>query len=133
MSSLRVDGTPRKPLAGIGAALFLLAFVASEALATIECVSPLISICNIGSVPMAVNKYDSGVRNVRAEPLREFAGERLDATRNAACGIRKRAGILTSTGAQPFTSGQGSGYRQSPSPAVWNCNLHDRFVRRARR
>jgi len=32
----RIDGSPRKPLAGIGAALFLLAFVASEALATIS-------------------------------------------------------------------------------------------------
>jgi hypothetical protein len=30
-----VDVTPRKPLPGLGAALFLLAFVASEALATI--------------------------------------------------------------------------------------------------
>jgi hypothetical protein len=35
-SSPGVDGTTRKPLAGIGAALFLLAFVASEALATIS-------------------------------------------------------------------------------------------------
>jgi len=33
--SVRDAGTPRKQLAGIGAALFLLAFVASEAAATI--------------------------------------------------------------------------------------------------
>ena len=33
--SVRAAGTPRKQLAGIGAALFLLAFVASEAAATI--------------------------------------------------------------------------------------------------
>jgi len=33
--SARAAGTPRKHLAGIGAALFLLAFVASEAAATI--------------------------------------------------------------------------------------------------
>jgi hypothetical protein len=33
--SIRAAGTPRKQLAGIGAALFLLAFVASEAAATI--------------------------------------------------------------------------------------------------
>ena len=32
--SVRAAGTPRKQLAGIGAALFLLAFVASEAAAT---------------------------------------------------------------------------------------------------
>jgi hypothetical protein len=35
-SSIRVDRTPGKPLAGIGAALFLLAFVTSEALVTIR-------------------------------------------------------------------------------------------------
>ena len=34
-SSMRVDGRSGKPLAGIGAALFLLAFVASEAAATV--------------------------------------------------------------------------------------------------
>jgi hypothetical protein len=34
-SSMRADGKSRKPLEGIGAALFLLAFVASEAGATI--------------------------------------------------------------------------------------------------
>ena len=34
-SSMRADGRPTKPLAGIGAALFLLAFVASEAAATV--------------------------------------------------------------------------------------------------
>ena len=34
-ASLRADGRSPKSLAGIGAALFLLAFVASEALATI--------------------------------------------------------------------------------------------------
>jgi hypothetical protein len=34
-SSMRAAGRSTKPLAGIGAALFLLAFVASEALATI--------------------------------------------------------------------------------------------------
>ena len=34
-SSMRADGRSTKPLAGIGAALFLLAFVASEAAATI--------------------------------------------------------------------------------------------------
>jgi hypothetical protein len=34
-ASARAAGTPRKQLAGIGAALILLAFVASEALATI--------------------------------------------------------------------------------------------------
>jgi hypothetical protein len=33
--SVRAAGTPRKQLAGIGAALFLLAFVANEAAATI--------------------------------------------------------------------------------------------------
>jgi hypothetical protein len=33
--SVRAAGTPRKQLAGIGAALFLLAFVASEAAATV--------------------------------------------------------------------------------------------------
>ena len=33
--SVRAAGTPRKQLAGIGAALFLLAFVASETAATI--------------------------------------------------------------------------------------------------
>ena len=33
--SIRAAGTPRRQLAGIGAALFLLAFVASEAAATI--------------------------------------------------------------------------------------------------
>jgi hypothetical protein len=35
-SSIRVAGPSRKPLAGIGAALFLLAFITSEALATIR-------------------------------------------------------------------------------------------------
>jgi hypothetical protein len=35
-SPLRVDGRSRKPLAGIDAALFLLVFVASEALLTIR-------------------------------------------------------------------------------------------------
>jgi len=34
-SSMRADGKSTKPLEGIGAALFLLAFVASEAAATI--------------------------------------------------------------------------------------------------
>ena len=34
-TSIRAVGPARKPLAGIGAALFLLVFVASEALATI--------------------------------------------------------------------------------------------------
>jgi hypothetical protein len=34
-SSMRAEGRSTKPLAGIGAALFLLAFVASEAAATI--------------------------------------------------------------------------------------------------
>ena len=34
-SSMRADGRSTKPLAGIGAALFLLAFVASEAAATV--------------------------------------------------------------------------------------------------
>jgi len=34
-SSMRADGRSTKPFAGIGAALFLLAFVASEAAATI--------------------------------------------------------------------------------------------------
>ena len=34
-SSMRSDGRSTKPLAGIGAALFLLAFVASQAAATI--------------------------------------------------------------------------------------------------
>ena len=34
-SSMRVDGRSTKSLAGIGAALFLLAFVASEAAATV--------------------------------------------------------------------------------------------------
>ena len=34
-SSMRAEGRPTKPLEGIGAALFLLAFVASEAAATI--------------------------------------------------------------------------------------------------
>jgi hypothetical protein len=34
-SSMRADGRPHKQLAGIGAALFLLAFVAGEAAATI--------------------------------------------------------------------------------------------------
>jgi len=34
-SSMRADGKATKPLEGIGAALFLLAFVASEAAATI--------------------------------------------------------------------------------------------------
>ena len=34
-SSMRADGRSIKPLAGIGAALFLLAFVASEAAATV--------------------------------------------------------------------------------------------------
>ena len=35
VGSIPISGASRKPLAGIGAALFLLAFVASEALATI--------------------------------------------------------------------------------------------------
>ena len=34
-SSMRADGRSKKPLEGVGAALFLLAFVASEAAATI--------------------------------------------------------------------------------------------------
>ena len=34
-SSLSVDAGSTKPMAGIGAALFLLAFIASEAMATI--------------------------------------------------------------------------------------------------
>jgi hypothetical protein len=36
LASIRVDGALRKPLAGIGAALFLLAFVTSEALVVIR-------------------------------------------------------------------------------------------------
>ena len=38
-SSICVAGRSRKPLAGIGAALFLLAFVTSEALATMRALS----------------------------------------------------------------------------------------------
>jgi hypothetical protein len=36
VASIRAAGTSRKPLAGIGAALFLLGFIASEALVTIQ-------------------------------------------------------------------------------------------------
>jgi hypothetical protein len=36
VASIHAAGTSRKPLAGIGAALFLLGFVASEALLTIQ-------------------------------------------------------------------------------------------------
>jgi hypothetical protein len=36
LASIRVDGALRKPLAGIGAALFLLAFVTSDALVMIR-------------------------------------------------------------------------------------------------
>jgi hypothetical protein len=36
LASIRVDGAPHKPLAGIGAALFLLAFVSSDALVMIR-------------------------------------------------------------------------------------------------
>jgi hypothetical protein len=35
-SSMHVDGTPAKPLAGIGAALFLLTFVTNEAVVMIR-------------------------------------------------------------------------------------------------
>jgi hypothetical protein len=39
LASIRADDAPHKPLAGIGAALFLLAFVTSEALVMIRALS----------------------------------------------------------------------------------------------
>jgi hypothetical protein len=36
LASIRVDGALRKPLAGIGAALFLLAYITSDALVMIR-------------------------------------------------------------------------------------------------
>jgi hypothetical protein len=67
----------------------------------------------------------SGACNVRTQPAREFAIEPLDEARAIAAGIRKSVIVFPATGALPFLSGSDGGRWEPPSPAVWNCHIHD--------
>src|ERR1019366_520919 len=69
-------------------------------------------------------------QNGRLKYLFEFAIKPSHLARSAAKDLRSRFEFLSSTCPSPTTSGQDSGDWESPSEAVWNCDLHDRFVRR---
>jgi hypothetical protein len=47
---------------------------------------------------------------------------------NAYDGARRKTGVVA-VEIQCFASKPGSGYREPHSPAVWNCDLHDRITR----
>jgi hypothetical protein len=47
---------------------------------------------------------------------------------NAYAGARRKTSGVVAVEIQRFASKPGSGYREPRSSAVWNCDLHDRFV-----
>ena len=52
----------------------------------------------------------------------------LNSARSADSGLRQNAGTLSAAGARPSASRPDCGCRKSSSPAVWNCNFHNRSV-----
>ena len=70
---------------------------------------------------------------LRTEHLCEFATEHSDAARAAASGIRNKSGVILATDPRTAASIADRCDRESPSATMWNCNLHNRFMRRDHR